>query len=81
MKELTREQEEYLWQLQNIKYPTIEERNNENLEFLKGLYYDLELHFLKKLDIKNAKFFQDSYKEVEALFLGKPVYSEKRIII
>jgi hypothetical protein len=70
-KELTNEEEIHLWEVINFKPQTLEERNEENYIFLKNLYWDLILHFIKKGNQKNVEFFQNSWKEVEAQYITK----------
>jgi hypothetical protein len=43
--------------------------NKENYEFLKGLYWDLIVRFTRERKIKAVEFLQNSWKEVEELFL------------
>lgn len=63
--ELTNEQEEYLWQLKNLKHPTPAEMNEENFTLLKGLYWDLILHFTKRIDNKSVEELKGGWKEIE----------------
>lgn len=65
---MTKEQEEYLWELAHIKHPTVSERNGANYDFLKKTYWDLVVHFLKVGDEKTVNQLQQSFKEVETLF-------------
>ena len=42
--------------------------NKENFQFLKTLYWDMIVHFLKKGDKKTVDQLQQSWKEVETEF-------------
>jgi hemerythrin len=70
-KELTTEQEEYIWEVKNFHPQSKEENNEENYQFLKNLYWDLILFHLKKLDLKTAEMLEKGWLEVNNLFMGK----------
>ena len=55
-----------------MEHPTTKQRNDENHLFLKGLYFDMIKHFLKKLDLKTAEQLEQSWKEVETEFAEIP---------
>ena len=46
-KELTNEQEEYIWKVKNFHLQSKLDMNGENYDFLKSLYWDLILFHLK----------------------------------
>jgi len=64
-KELTREQEEYIWKVKNFHPLTREQQNEENYQFLKEKYWELIFHFTKKGDDKTVKQLQNSWVGIE----------------
>ena len=51
-----------------MNHPTIKQRNKENFNFLKELYFDLIVHFLKRKDLKSVEDMQQGWREIEELY-------------